>query len=100
MGTVAHERAAAGKAGRAAAPLAARGRRGEGRGTLKEKRKAKLARAAAEAAALREARTHPLLRALQCALREQRPVSALVFLCRSSGLTVPPRLRRPNPRSC
>ncbi|EOD06911.1 hypothetical protein EMIHUDRAFT_218617 [Emiliania huxleyi CCMP1516] len=54
---------------------------------LPEKRKAKLARAAAEAAALREARTHPLLRALQCALREQRPASALVFLCRSSGLT-------------
>ena len=45
------------------------------------------AKRAEEAARQRQA-LHPLLGALAAAIHELQPRSALVFLCRSSGLTV------------
>jgi superfamily II DNA/RNA helicase len=79
-GSVAHAR----QGGEEAAELPAAGKRS----TLKQKRRIREAIGAAAAAAERERATHPLVAAVGCAVAEQRPSSALVFLCRSSGLTV------------
>ena len=61
--------------------------------TLKQKRVAKSAKAAAaskqaQLAELYGDEAHPLLATLRDALTELQPASALVFLCRSSGMTV------------
>lgn len=81
-GSVAHARQGGGEA--VPAELPADGRRT----TLKQKRRNKDVAGAAAAAAERERATHPLVAAVGCAVAAQRPASALVFLCRSSGLTV------------
>ena len=63
--------------------------RRKGGPTLKEKR-ARKAREAKLAAGVyhEESDYHPLLVSLEAAFRHTRPSSALVFICRSSGLTV------------
>lgn len=85
VGSVAHARRTGASAAQAEAELQMRAGH---KPTLKEKRRLKAAKSAAAAAAAAEARTHPLIVALGCAVSEQQPRSALVFLCRSSGLTV------------
>ena len=77
---------------RRAVPITAAKRaaaRRKGGPTLKEKRarKAKEARVAAGAYD-EDADFHPLLVSLEAAFRHTQPSSALVFICRSSGLTV------------
>merc|ERR1719329_948032 len=77
---------------RRAVPITAAKRaaaRRKGGPTLKEKR-ARKAREAKLAAGVyhEESDYHPLLVSLEAAFRHTRPSSALVFICRSSGLTV------------
>uniref|UniRef100_A0A7S4BGH9 ATP-dependent RNA helicase n=1 Tax=Chrysotila carterae TaxID=13221 RepID=A0A7S4BGH9_CHRCT len=71
--------------GNAASRLAASGK---GRVTLKQKRLLRAMKAKAASADAIAKAAHPLLLSLQHALNELQPSSALVFLCRSSGLTV------------
>ncbi len=78
--------------GRHEAALAAAARRrrpgGRAKPTLKEKRRIRAAKADAERRERAAQEVHPLLEALKLAIEAERPRSALVFLCRSSGLTV------------
>ena len=56
--------------------------------TLKQKRALKAARAKAAKFVPKEGEAHPLFTSLRMAVDAVKPKSALVFLCRSSGLTV------------
>ena len=77
---------------RRAVPITAAKRaaaRRKGGPTLKEKRARKAKEAKVAAGAYDEdADFHPLLVSLEAAFRHTQPSSALVFICRSSGLTV------------
>ena len=77
---------------RRAVPITAAKRaaaRRKGGPTLKEKRARKAREAKLAAGVYREESDyHPLLVSLEAAFRHTRPSSALVFICRSSGLTV------------
>lgn len=56
--------------------------------TLKQKRAQKAAAAKAAKFAVQQGEVHPLFTSLKAAIAAVEPKSALVFLCRSSGLTV------------